>query len=909
MLTIPLLGRESEALAVSELVDGVRDRGGALVLRGEPGIGKSALLDQAAFRADAAGVRVLRTAGVESEARLPFAGLHQLVAPVLEHADTLPAPHRDAVLAAFGMTDADGGNAFLLGLGVLELLGEAASHAPLLLVVEDAHWLDRASMHALTFVARRLESEPIVLLAAIRDGYEDALTETGLPTLRLSGLDDGAAGALLDRQAPGLPPAVRARLLEEAAGNPLALVELPLRIDDGATLPGWLPLTTRLEQAFAARVSGLPATTRTLLLVAALNDGDAVRETLLAASLVAGEDVTERDLEPAVEAELVDLGVDELRFRHPLVRSAIHQAASLSQRHAAHGALAQVLADDPDRRVWHRAAAAVRRDEELAAELERAAAGAQRRGATAVAVTALERAARFSEDPRHAGSRLLQAADLAFELGRYDVVMRLLDETQPLDLGPLERGRLAWLRQLFGNVHWTGAADVAPFLAIVEGMADEGDVEAALSSLQAVAFRLWWSNPDSETRDRVVATAERLPVDAARPELLVVRALAAPVEQGALVLDALVRLAPQSVEDPRLAMHLGDAAAGAGDYALSMSLTSAGIDGLRAQGRVGVLAQGLVSLAWAGVHLGAWPVAVPAAEEAARLSRETGQPRYAAAAELAIGAIAAMQGDHARAERIAAESEAVLLPMGVKPLVGLCDYVRGLAALGAGRHEEAYTALHRIFDPVAVGHHQYLRTWVLGDLVDAAVHDGRVDDALAALAELEPLGEQTPSPILHANLTWARALLAGDDAEARFADALAAADAAQRPFTSARLQLALGAWLRRRRRVSESRKPLRAARETFDALGAATWSDRARQELRASGETSRRRAPEAWSELSPQELQIAQMASEGLTNREIGQRLYLSHRTVSTHLYRIFPKLGITSRAELLRVLPADTVT
>lgn len=399
------------------------------MVRGEPGIGKSALLAEVSRAAAVDGVRVLSAAGVESEAQLPFAGLHQLLRPIMSLHEELAAPQRDAVLAAFGMAAAEAPDLFLIALAVLNMVAEAATRSPVLLVVDDAHWLDRASADDLIFVARRLESEPVLLVAAVRDGYPGPFDDAGLPELPLQRLDDEASNALLDSRAPGLEAQVRDRLLKEAAGNPLALVELPIAMGSvgrGAALsPTWLPLTTRLEQAFSARVSRLPYNTRTLLLVGAVNDAASLSETLDAAALINGAEVGVAELAPAVAAGLIEVDAAELRFRHPLMRSAIRHRAGMPERHTAHAALAEILVGADDRRVWHRAVSSDRPNEAVAAELDAAAANALRRGGVVAAVTALEHAARLSSDPVRRAERLLRAADVAVELGRQDIVVRL----------------------------------------------------------------------------------------------------------------------------------------------------------------------------------------------------------------------------------------------------------------------------------------------------------------------------------------------------------------------------------------------------------------------------------------------------------------------------------------------------
>ncbi|MBO3751912.1 AAA family ATPase [Streptosporangiaceae bacterium NEAU-GS5] len=895
----PLFGRELEARRLGDLVAG----GGALVVRGEPGIGKSALLSEAGRVAVASGVRVLTTTGVESETRLAFAGLHQMLRPLLADVGELPGPQRDALRAALGVSDAVVPELFLVALAVLNLLGEAAGRTPVLLVVEDAHWLDHSSADVLAFVARRLESETITLLAAVRDGVPSSF-DAGLPELVLEPLSEVAAIGLLDAHAPGLAPTARARILAEAAGNPLALVELSSawgRLpDDGAMLPAWLPLTTRLEQAFTARVSGLPPLTRTLLLVAALNDGFALAETLAAAAIVAGESVTVQDLLPAMEVGLVDPDGRELRFRHPLMRSAIHQNAGLSQRHAAHAALARVLIGEPDRGVWHHAASTFEPDETIAGELEAAASRAQRRGAVVAAIAALEQAARLSEDPVRRTERLLQAAEGGVELGREDLVSRLLREVERRELGPAQRARVMWIRESFDDGIRDDTAGALKLAEMAERAAADGDTDFALKLLWGAARRCFWAEPALQARRRVVTVAESLAVDEFDARLLAILAYAAPADRGAVVIDRMRHLSAQMPGDAHQTRLLGTAALLVGAFDLAERFSAASLADLRAQGRLGVLALSLGAQAWSAVRLVDLGVAIPAVEEATRLARETAQPLMHAIA-LASGAmLAALRGNHDGVRSLAEQAERASASVGARPILATVQYARGLDALGRGHYDDAFDHLWRMHVAADPAYHSTLRCYAVGELADAAVHSGRAAAIGAVVAEMEALALITPSPALHADLRYIRAVLADDGkAEPLFEAALGAADMGRWPFVRARAQLAYGEWLRRRRRTAESRAPLRAARDTFDALGAIPWGERARQELRASGETSRRRDSVALDVLTAQELQIAQLAADGLTNREIGQRLYLSHRTVSSHLYRLFPKLRVTSRVEL----------
>ncbi|MEV6865170.1 AAA family ATPase [Streptosporangium subroseum] len=897
-----LYGRERETRLLGDFVGRLGGGGSAMVVRGEAGIGKSALLRECAGVAAARGVRILRAAGVESETHMPFAGLHQLLLPIRAEIDALPGPQRDALGAAFGMTDAAVPDLFLVALAVLNVLGEAATGSPVLLLIEDAHWLDRSSADVLAFVARRLDAEPVVMLAAIRDGFSSSFDGAGLRELQLKRLGDDAAAALLDARSPDLAPAVRRRLLKESAGNPLALVELPLasarQADEGALL-AWLPLTTRLERAFTARVSGLPSVTRALLLVAALNDGASLTETLNATSTVVGGAVTADDLMPATAVGLVDADEAGVAFRHPLMRSAIRQGSSLSQRHLAHAALAEVLGDRPERGVWHRAAASAGPDEAIASELEEAAARAHRQGAIMTAAAALEGAARLSDDPAHRVRRLLRAAEYAVELGRQDMVIRLLRDAEPLEMTQRQRARMLWIRGSFTDGIRDDSAQALSLAEFAEGAAADGDIDFALKLLWSAALQCAWTQIDPRARERVVTVAESLPIDDLDARLLAILAYAASIERGAVVIERLRRLVASPPGDAQTARLLGTAAVRVGAFDLAEELCAASLVGLREQGRLGLLARALVVQARNAVHLADLSVAIPAVEEAVRLVQETAQPHLHAISQALGAMLAALRGDLDGAESLAAEAEQEGLPVGLRPVLGTVRHARGLAALGGGRYGEAYEQLRRMYDPADPGCDVSLYCCAVGDLADAAVHSGQGAAIAGIVEEMEALALRTPSPSLHAGLRHARAVLA-DDAEAEpFFEAALRADTGRWPFVRARLQLAYGEWLRRQRRTAESRVPLRAARDTFDALGVIPWSERARQELRASGETSRSRNSEARDKLTPQELQIAQMAADGLTNREIGQKLYLSHRTVSSHLYRIFPKLGVTSRSEL----------
>ncbi len=900
----PLLGRLEEQELLTSLLDEAATRGRALVLRGEPGIGKSRLLSATADGARARGMAVLSTTGVLSEAQLPFAGLHQLLRPVRGRAGELPALQRAALDAAFGLTHEVPPEQFRIAMAALDLVSEVATDAPVLLLVDDAHWLDRPTSEVLAFLARRIESDPIVLVAAIRDGYAAVLGEAGLPELQLAGLDDATADALLDASARGLPRGARAQILREAAGNPLALLELPATAgghDDGRSVPGSLPLTERLERAFAGRVADLPEPTRLVLLVAALNDGDGPGEILRAAGAIARTDLDLEVAAPAAAAGIVDLDLQTLRFRHPLIRSALVQAADLADRRRAHEALATVLEHQPDRRAWHRAALLTGEHEEVALELEQAGTRARQRGAAAVAVTALRRAAELSA-PEGRSRRLLAAAGLAVEIGRPDVVEPLLREVNQLDLGPLDRARVVWVQETaltrpLGN-RFMSLIDAAEHAGAV------GDHDLHVDLLWLVASRAWWVDPGPEARQALIDAARRLgDARASDARVFAIHAYADPWGHAPGVLARLEAAARDGRVDTDAARFFGPAALVVGAFDLGTDFLAAAVDGLRTEGRLGHLPRLLTLYSSMAARIGDWEVAITAAEEARRLAEELGEPQWAAAADTAIALVAAMRGDHQKAERLAAGAELVAEPAGANITVAFAQFGKVLAALATGRHADAYAYADRLFDPADSAYHPVISSWLVADLADAARHVDRLDEARARVAQVEQSAGERPGTWIALALRHARALLS-DPAEAgeRFDEALAS-DFARWPFQHARIQLAYGQWLRRQRRVAESRAALRHARDTFDALGCAPWSEQARRELRASGERSRRRVPEARDQLTAQELQIAQLAANGLSNREIGQRLFLSHRTISTHLYRAFPKLGITSRGELSTAL------
>jgi len=897
-----LIGREAEVGRLNALLDRLSGGGGAIVIRGEAGIGKSALVAHAAERAGALGFAKLATVGVESEAELTFAGLHQLLFPMIRSIELLPASQRQPLNAVFGTIDAAEPDPFRVAMAAFRLVVEEAESSPVVLLVDDAQWLDRSSLGVLTFIARRLEGVPVALVATVRTGYTAAFDEARLPILELGRLSAEASAAVLDRAAPNLHPVSRARVLAEAAGNPLALVELPgtapySRAAGERITPAPTTLNARLEAAFAARLRDLPDDTCLIVLAAALDSRASLDEVTRAATALHTSAVSIDALDPALALGLIELSAGEVRFRHPLIRSAVRQAASATQVLAMYAVLATIVSD-PERRLWHRAAAASGPDEEVASALEEHARAAARRGAVAAAGAALERAAALTPDPRKRGERLVSAAEIAYDLGLVDLVRRLVGEPEAIDSAPQVEARRAWLNEMTSGNVWFDSDATRTFVTIAQRLAQAGDDEAALRSLVPIAHRCWWTHTQPRTRHFVVDAAGAIGVSEHDPRLLAVLTMADPESMGTAVLRRVAAVRGSEMADPVTAMHLGIAAEKAGDFRLGSRLLTGAVSGLREQIRLVPLTQALVHLAWAATHTGEWPAAVAAGEEAASLAQDTRQPQYGVTGDLIAALARALLGSATDLDARLAEAERMVLAIRSTPLLTIAQLVRGAAALGDGRYDDALGYLWPVFDEKDGLFHRFIRWSAVLDLVEAAVRSAHADRIAPVIADLDGIAARSNPPFLGIQLECARPLLASDDAEELFTAALTGS-VKYYPFLEARTLFSFGSLLRRRRRSAESRGPLRRSVELFDILGARAWSTRARQELRATGETVGPRTPEARDRLTAQELQIARLAADGLSNREIGERLFLSHRTVASHLYRIYPKLGIAARGQL----------
>jgi len=902
---VRLVGREAEIAQLETVLGNTPDHGGTLLVSGSPGIGKTSLLEAAASRARDRGYRVLAVTGVESEADLPYAGLQQLLQPVLGSAGSLPAPQKTALLTALGMRAGPAPEVFLVGLGALNLIVEGAGDKPIAVVADDVQWLDGPTSSVLTFISRRLESTRTLLVIGLRESFDTPLRSADNHEIYLGPLDETASIKLLDQVAPGLEARIRRRILAEALGNPLALVELPRALsqasDSQSIEPQTMPLTDRLQRTFSAHASSLPKETQAALLLMALDIELSVSEVLKAAQLLAGNEVSISVLEPAIDFGLVAIAGTRVRFRHPLMRSALDQAATPGQRRGAHLALSEVIAD-PDRRAWHRAGSVLGADEGAAADLEAAATRAQDRGATATALSALEVAASLTPDGTVRARRLLAAAELAFQLGEPTAVGRLLDAAARLELTPHDIARMTWLREIFHDGTPGDPTAVVKLVAVARDASAEGDRNLALKLLHGAARRCWWADPGEATKRLVFEAVDQLAGDGLDPRILEMASGVAPVDSAAVILGKVRHQASLDTADSSGLQLLAFAAYALGDISQSIELMDRAAPLLRAQGRVGLLAQLLVVRAWAGINVGQFSEALGEAEEANRLAIETAQPIWAAMSQIGRGILLGLRGDELLAEHLITTAGEPLMALRLSLLNAQTEFAHGIVAMTAGRNSEAFDHFARMFRRDGSAYHQLVAHAAAPYVVECAVRAGRIAEARRLLTDLEALASRTSAPLVHIGLRYGRAVLA-EESEARGLYEIALNAEPKWPFDHARLQLSYGSGLRRRRHITGSRPYLRAARDTFEALGVPPWADKARAELRASGESIPEPTRALRQPLSSQELQIARMAASGLSNREIADRLFLSHRTVGGHLYRVYPKLGVVSRSELARAL------
>jgi DNA-binding CsgD family transcriptional regulator len=901
-----LHGRCGECKTLDRLLEDVRadHQSRALVVRGEAGVGKTALLDYLAARAS--GCHIVRAAGVESEMELAFAGVHQLCAPMLDHLPRLPAPRREAMGTAFGLSAGEAPDRFLVGLAVLGLLSEVAGDRPLVCIVDDAQWVDHASAQILAFVARRLLAEPVACVFGVRDPTGEQ-SFTGLPQLVVEGLSDKDARALLDSAIPGLlNEQLRKRMVAEAGGNPLALLELPRtltveKLTGGFALPYTGSLTNHIEQSFLRRIQSLSLETQRLLLTAAADPmGDVPLLWRAAERLGIGPDAAA----PAEAVGLIEIGA-RVRFRHPLVRSAAYFAASVSARQEIHRALAEATdADaDPDRRAWHRATAASRPDEGVAAELERSADRAKGRGGIAAAAAFLRRSAELTPDPARRGARAVAAAQVTFDAGSPDAAYELLAAAEIGPLDDLQRARLARLRAQIVFARRRGS-DAAPLLLDaarrLEGLDGRLARETYLEALGAAVF----AGRLGACGMRAVAEAVRTaaPVqDLARPLDLLLDAVATRFTEGYApgvaplrsALQAFWREAGRGEDGITRWLWLAWLVAGElWDDEMWCELAAHAVRRAREAGTLAVLPVALQYCAGVHLHLGEFAAAAALIEEADGIAAATGiaPVRYTALV------LAAWRGEEAETlERIEAGVEDATA-RGEGRVIGLVGYVTAVQYNGLGRYDVALAGAQRGCeheDLVFCG-------WSLVELVEAAVRSGARSVADEALRRLEERTRAVGTDWALGNEARSRALLSdGEFADSLYREAIARLERSRITVHRARANLVYGEWLRRQNRRVDAREHLRIAYETLSHIGADAFAERARGELLATGETVHKRAVETRDALTAQEAQVARLAAEGRTNPEIGSQLFISPRTAEYHLHKVFVKLGISSRREL----------
>ena len=950
-----IIGRDAGLARLRALVGPVPRSSQVLLVVGEAGMGKTVLLADAADRARRAGMRVLSVTGRESESRLAFAGLHQLLRPVLPAASGLPGRQAQALLGALGLAADPGApdpgapdrgaqdpgapdpgaqdpgapdpgaqdrgalepgapDPLLTGMAVLTLLSDLSERSPVLVVADDAHWLDRGSLDALAFAASRLDTERVVLLVGARGQAPPAGFDRGFPELHLGPLSAADAGLLLDGQPRPPRGRARAQVLAQAAGNPMALIELARVIaDDPAASRRWaaelLPPGERLTAVLNSRFAALPEPAQAALLLAAVADGP---DLSAAATAVSGPGA--RALAPAEQLGLIKVDRTGLHFAHPLVRSAIYHSAPFAQRAAAHRELASALHDQPDRRAWHLAAAALRPDEDVAALLEATAAQAQRRGGAVAAALALERAAELSPDPEDQARRLVAAASAAVPTGQGDWVQDLATKALAVTADPVLR--LTARHHAGWALAWSGrrSAALSALISVAEEAARDQPALAwdALGSAATVAYQS--GTPASrQPVSRVLGLLERqgppppgwapgIDVNALRFWIAV---SADPIGSRSQLLPYLREFTGSRIEEPSL-WRIASAAWLLDESDLAITLLRDAMQRLRAPGVRGTSGGSLTVLGWAYIDTGRWDEALDAAAEAASMAESNQMDIVAASADVITATVLALRGDSGAARRHAARALATVDPAECGLVAARARRALGVAALADGSYLQAFTQLRGLFSEDSAPLHNYASYLGVADLAAAAVRaDRRMEGQDVLERALSQLGG-TPSARLEQVIARARGILAGPDgAEAHFDKALSDPAGNQWPFERAQLRLDFAEWLRRRRRINDAKPVLTQALETFRRLGARSWAQRTEAELRACG-VAVAKVPgdrDVLEELTPQQRQIVRLASDGLTNREIADRLFLSPHTVSSHLYRSFPKLGVADRHQLRDVI------
>jgi DNA-binding CsgD family transcriptional regulator len=903
-----LLDRLPERAALSELLEAARaGRSGVLVLRGEPGVGKTALLDCAV--GSAAGLRVVRVAGVESEMELAFAALQQLCAPMLDKLAGLPDPQRAALGVAFGLNTGAAPDRFLVGLAALGLLSEAAEQQPLLCVIDDAQWLDRASAQALAFVARRVLAEPAALVFATREPGEEF---RGLPELLVGGLREGDARELLSSVVRGpLDERVRDHILAETRGNPLALLELPRGvpgIPGVAGVSGVPGLPGRIEDSFRRRLEVLPAASQRLMMVAAAEPaGEPALVWRAAERLGVGAEA----VAPAEDAGLLAIG-ERVTFRHPLVRSAVYRAASPGERRAAHQALADATDPqaDPDRRAWHRAQATPGPDEDVAAELERSASRAQARGGLAAAAAFLERSAALTLDPAGRAERALAAAQATYQAGAFDAALALLGTAEA---GPPDQFRRARADLLRGQIAFSSSrgSDAPPLLLKAARQFEPLDPGLARETyLDALAAAIFARRLAPGCGVREVAEAARAappPPGPVRGPDLLLDGLALLICEGYPVGAPVLRQAVSAFRGTDLSAEEGLRWLWLASYAAGMVWDYPGWDVLSdrqvtlARDAGAFIALPIAFRAHAGVHLfaGEFTEAASMVAQAESVAEATGS----SLAPYGALALAVFRGQEAHAAHLIQAATEDAGRRGEGGGLSSVQWAEAMLCNSLGRYEQALTAAQRASEDSPVVR---FASWALVELVEAAVRSGVPERAAGALQRLSGIARACRTDWVLGAEARSRALVSdGAAAENLYREAIDRFGRAGLRVDLARAHLLYGEWLRRERRRRDARDQLGRAHEIFDSIGAAAFAERARIELRATGGQPRERAVEVADTLTAQEALIARLAGDGASNSEIAGQLFISPATVAYHLRKVFTKLGVSSRDQLAAALPA----
>lgn len=890
-----LIGRSGELDTIQAMFDGIGERGRALLVEGEPGIGKTALTTVIGERVAASGGVVVRISGIPMESSIPYAGLQMMLQPHVSALADLPAPQREALEVLLGRRPGEQPPALLVGMATLSLLVDLAARHRVLVLVEDLHWLDDATRLALWFIARRVADDRILVLMTVRPGIVSLPEGPLIERLLLKPLSFIAADALLSRRRGELLPAQRRRVLKVAAGNPLALIELTLA--EGST-DAQLTLTARLEAAFAGRFAQLSTPARIATLAVCLDDRPSVAEALRAAGHVLRRDPDRAWIEDAERVGLLRADDGIAVFRHPLVRTAVLQSARSGDLAAATAGLIAVL--DRERTIWLRARRQIGPDSRLAAELERLGHRRAAGGDEAGAAIAFRRAGDLTASPPQRAARLVLAAEASERHGDYPHAAALIEEigTLPADAG--SRARADWLEELLpttGRVRLSG--DLGPALDAIDGMRAAGDDDRALSALRFLATLAWGSAPDDTAGARIVRHLEAFGLPLSDPRVLVIHALARPLSAASLVLPHIAAAEKATGEDTD--WMLGYALNSVGSVREARPHIERSLRTLRVGGHLQRLPHVLLSFVWNCYVRGDLTGAAAAADEAATISLDTRDPVGVAAGRSALAFIRSTDGTDPDIEGIIDGSPIARAAIETPAIRTTLTFARGMAALTRGDNDGAIRELSRILRRGDPAYHCVFAAIALPDLADAA---SRAGSHTAAREVIDGIvadeSQRWDSPVLEASIRIARLLLC-PDAELETAYDRASMDETAGTFTGAKVALAVGTRLRHARRIVDSRRHLMAALALFDESGAAAWADRARTELRAAGvDSPRSRGP---MRLTPQEHRIAQLAASGLHDKEIARRLYLSPRTVGAHLHSVYRELAIGGREALADAL------